>query len=792
MINEATLEARIDNILKSIFPTFQDVNVIHQKSFSIKFGHHNVSIDLEKPSNYPARSIFDILLTIGDRNIILLELKKEGLILTPDDVCQGISYARLISQMPPITLITNGVDIQMYNSYTKEKLVQSELDINIINSIAHSAFNLALNDYKEAVDILLNRDNSIFSKVINQITENKFVQLSGKINDFSKSICDDFQIERELIIDIEKRIAESATLVGIVGQSFSGKTTLLYQFFKKIKSNDDFLLYIDCYDHNYSILQQLANHFTKSSKILISKGKIREWLINSLSYNIEAKFYLLVDNFNNEIPEEIKNEIIELIDIFSGVNQHTLYTIDEFNYKKIAYVENRRYKTIIGEQSKLLFIEELNDIEYRKANRLMLENFKVSIEHGGHFTPEYRDPKVIRHLISLYQENIPEGQYVQILAVPDLDYLNSFAQNKHYTKSIHLLYKKLVICFFDESSLRKNNADLNIIASGTGTICIDTFKKLYPNDLNSLIKSSTIVVRELPNGLMVVVPKISELIAFHSIDIITKIIDKESSTHDYKSICEKLIDLVEPIPYCDIVAAGVLMSFGNETYVELFSELTQELLKTPPRFEMISNGTKALTYIEGIGHLHLNFEVDMDEGGFIVDYLPFAILSQIAGFPLGLINNEEYSTYAFHLVLLTKLGSNENFIRRADARSLKNMKSFESIELDGIGTFVSGHEGIIEPIVQSILKCFRQIPDEIETLCDNAFSNNNMHLIWRIYLALRTMINYSDEKLSNRAAKFIERFNKYFKDSMCDYLTSDIADLQERANKKIELEKLLK
>lgn len=118
--NEATLEARIDRVLTSAFPTFKDVKVEHQKSFSIKFGHHNVKVDLKEPSNYPSRAIFDILLTIEKKNVILLELKKEGLALTEKDVLQGISYARLLHPMPPLTLISNGIDNHFYNTYTKE------------------------------------------------------------------------------------------------------------------------------------------------------------------------------------------------------------------------------------------------------------------------------------------------------------------------------------------------------------------------------------------------------------------------------------------------------------------------------------------------------------------------------------------------------------------------------------------------------------------------------------------------------------------------------------------------
>lgn len=75
-INEATLKARIDRILTSDFPTSKTVKAEHQKSFSIKFGHQKVTVDLKESSAKSAKAIFDILLTADNQNIILLDLKK--------------------------------------------------------------------------------------------------------------------------------------------------------------------------------------------------------------------------------------------------------------------------------------------------------------------------------------------------------------------------------------------------------------------------------------------------------------------------------------------------------------------------------------------------------------------------------------------------------------------------------------------------------------------------------------------------------------------------------------------
>lgn len=789
-MNEATLEARLNRVLSTVFPTFKEVKVEHQKSFSIKFGHHNVDVDLKEPSNYPSRAIFDILLTIEGKNIILLELKREELTLIEEDILQGISYARLVHPMPPLTLVSNGLDNQFYNTYTKEKIETTSVDFEFIQTLTNNSFSLATNDFKNAVNLLLNREPELFSKIINQITETKFGRMLGDIDDFTKSISPDFLIERQSIAKVLSHFSKGSALVGIIGSAFSGKTNLLHQFFLKVKSNKDFLLYLDCSDHNYSIFQQLANHFTQNAKISISKDKIREWLINSLTDLPEGKFYLLLDNFNNDIPEAIKSEIIELIDIFKGVNHHTLYTIDEFNYKRVAYVENRQYKTIIGEQSKLIQLDELSDDEYNATNQLLFDKYRIVIEHGGHYTPEYREPRILRHLISLYREEgeMDKEKFIKIDAVPNVNLLYAFSSNKTYTKQIKDLYNKIVFCFFAEKELRKSNADLSIMASGSGAITTGTFKRFFSDDFETLVKSSVVVFRDIRNGMTIIYPKFQELVATHSIPLICNLLVQESSKgKSYEELCTLLIDTVTPIPYCDIVATGVLMEIAKRNEVDLFSELIQQLLKIPPRFEKVEGGTKVLMYSEGIGHVQINFEDDMDEGGFVADFLPYAILSQIASYPLGLVDNEEYSLYAFHLYLMYEVGSSKEFLRRADVRSWKNTKSLENFDWEGVGHLISGHEGIIEPFVQSIQKCFLSIPEEIVKLYERGFKENNINLLYRIYLALRTMMNYTDPKLAKIAEDYVERFDEYFNSFMAEFLSKDVEDPDEREKLRLKL-----
>ena len=83
-------------------------------------------------------------------------------------------------------------------------------------------------------------------------------------------------------------------------------------------------------------------------------------------------------------------------------------------------------------------------------------------------------------------------------------------------------------------------------------------------------------------------------------------------------------------------------------------------------------------------------------------------------------NNNPDDVFGYQLYLISYIASNKNLLKRADATSLKNIKPHELYEWDEVGTLVSGKEGIVEPIVQSINKFFANYPKQIERLFDIA------------------------------------------------------------------------
>lgn len=87
-------------------------------SFSLHFGRSRRQLD-----GLPLRGQADALIRneSGD-NLFIVELKRPGHTLTASDVDQGIHYARLLDQIAPFVIVSNGPDSHIYDTITKQRV----------------------------------------------------------------------------------------------------------------------------------------------------------------------------------------------------------------------------------------------------------------------------------------------------------------------------------------------------------------------------------------------------------------------------------------------------------------------------------------------------------------------------------------------------------------------------------------------------------------------------------------------------------------------------------------------
>lgn len=780
-LNEATIEERIGYVLKTTFPSFEKLKVKHQESFSIRFGRHSVSVDLKEPSKRPAKAIYDILLTTEDEkiNLILLELKKEGKLITHDDIEQGLSYARLAHPMPPITLISNGTDNFFYDTYTKTKIEKDTVDFEFIHKCIDNSFSLAINDFKQSVEILLNKNPQILSQIINDISSSRFNKIKGKLSDLTKPICEDFIIKRDVVTKLKEKCGEK-NLLGIIGHAFSGKTNILYDFFRTYNGKSNAIYFLDCNESNYSIFQQLSNHLTKEFRYPINNDKIREWIITSLSNLENVSFTFLIDNFGTQTSQIIKEELIELRDLLQDSIHTIIFSIDLLNYMIIAKDKFRNYLTYFGSDSYVQEINELNIKEFEESSTIFFNASKCFFENGAHYSIEYRQPRILKLLASFFANDakkLPDGQGFKIIAIPDYELLKLIAKNYSFSPELLELYKKLTIAFISERS--SDNDYLLTLAAHFGGISLGKVEKVFGDKTKTLLESGFVNKYNLNDRLSVVYPKIPELISLYGIEYIASKIIKDYNGQPYENVYKEFEKLCSPFINGDVVGTGVLLKIAEKGYVDLFSNLVLYQLSLKPDKKSINDGTKVAMLLNGKTQVKIEFKGDGFEENFIGNFFPHLVLSQLAGYPLRLENAENGKEFDFHLKLLLELAMNQTSMVRISNFSFDNILPIETFKFKEKGTVISGNNGIIEPIVQSIQKCFYSIPEQIERLYEYAFENNLFSVVWRIYLALRNEIDSVDHNISNKAKIFMDKFNKEFPDIFSEVIKENLKNEDE-------------
>jgi hypothetical protein len=115
--NEETLRTHVLlPFLRTLGFSPQDIQV--ERTFRLRLGR-----TVHEPRSNEVTGRADLLVRSPDgKNLFIVELKRPDSILTNDDRDQGISYARLLDQIAPFVLLSNGKQSKLFDSITREEL----------------------------------------------------------------------------------------------------------------------------------------------------------------------------------------------------------------------------------------------------------------------------------------------------------------------------------------------------------------------------------------------------------------------------------------------------------------------------------------------------------------------------------------------------------------------------------------------------------------------------------------------------------------------------------------------
>src|SRR5688572_25092336 len=193
------------------------------------------------------------------KNLFILELKREGSTLTDDDRDQGISYARLLDDMDPLVLLTNGQESRFYDTFTREEVTgYSPSEYSAYRAVA-TAESVRLRT--EALKCFLgySPENVKAFSVCQQAHRMAGVRSNGSKLD--KKYVPALYVQRESVRKgVESFLATSASVFVIAGESGVGKTNEMCSLVEE-KSSSDITLFFSAGAISSSLNDALVDDF---------------------------------------------------------------------------------------------------------------------------------------------------------------------------------------------------------------------------------------------------------------------------------------------------------------------------------------------------------------------------------------------------------------------------------------------------------------------------------------------------------------------------------------------------
>lgn len=391
---------------------FHETNLSFEDNFTIKLGKNTV-----KKKEYISGRL-DILVKLGDSPFLLWEMKKEGLQISDEEIGQAISYARLTEPITPYTIVSNGKDTQIYNTFNRKRIKYDELN----KGYKTLDFNEAINNRMEAlseiicysIDNLINYLKYINNRELERVKGNKYIK--------------ELYVPRlEVHKCFENFLKDEKKLFFITGESGIGKTNIVSNLLENNIDQSIMLFYNACFISN-SIIGQIIDDFNfVFDEQLLNRQLFNR--INSLAKKENKNFVILIDAID-ELA--IQNPHIEIDKILNIISEYSNFKIclsckdsyikdfEEVNgisskLKNISKVEikltdfKEEEKDIIMEKYKLYYNVSI-DQHISKSIKNYCNNgflFRVIFEtyRGQKINEEIEDVSIIKKYIEIISQN---------------------------------------------------------------------------------------------------------------------------------------------------------------------------------------------------------------------------------------------------------------------------------------------------------------------------------------------------------------------------------------------------
>ncbi|MFV8366379.1 type I restriction enzyme HsdR N-terminal domain-containing protein [Flavobacterium sp. XS1P27] len=351
---------------------FDDSEIFLEHAFKIRLGKKKY-----------ARGRSDILCKRHNKNLFVIELKNDSLPITDDDRDQGISYARLLDDIAPFTIISNGIITKIFDSITKEELSGK---ISVLSTFWKNGCSLSTEEEMRIRYEALKNFISLSPENLKLFCESQVRDRMGQIIGSTESPHSKFvkklYIQREdLQITFENFISSNESIFGLVGAAGVGKTNAICSLTLQ-KLDDSFVFF-----YNAAIINSPLECISQDLNIAFSSRTETDVVLkklDELGRYANKCVLIFIDAIDECTNQNITHELSEIALVAKNLDK----------VKIIISCKSNIWSTILKIKNKPTYLHE----ELCKYHTTI-----SSLENPGFLLNDFTDDE-LKKIVPLYQD----------------------------------------------------------------------------------------------------------------------------------------------------------------------------------------------------------------------------------------------------------------------------------------------------------------------------------------------------------------------------------------------------
>ena len=146
--------------------------------------------------------------------------------MTRDDAEQGLSYSSFLRPHPPLVVVTNGEDVQFFESHTGASWSPREPSEQELHRLVVAAGQVAAVDLKRAIEVLLGPTSRVWVEAVRKTTSEVLEEVTGNWDQPLLPFVREFLIPRTATENVLGAIRRSRIVI-VEGSPLIGKSSIL-------------------------------------------------------------------------------------------------------------------------------------------------------------------------------------------------------------------------------------------------------------------------------------------------------------------------------------------------------------------------------------------------------------------------------------------------------------------------------------------------------------------------------------------------------------------------------------